>query len=323
VSHETYPVRRVLLEDGSLHLDVEPELLSLVERWLPRLPETEMGAAEGTATIEVVRGEPFGRQPPQAEPTLEVGSAVAWVMPEDDGVLLQGSGGKREGLVDLTRLRATLRAGSEGSSAAGADLYSMLTVSAAMLLGRLGRALLHAAAVVTPAGKGWLLAGDARSGKSTTCVNLVQEGWDFLSDDQVVLYRNATIDSLCIEGWPRPFHVDEGWEEGTPRERRLELDPFGLGTGEWRRTAVLGGALFPRVRAGEPTVLEPAAPADALAGLIRQSPWLLADPSTSERILGMLQAAALGPAFKLFLGRDTFHDSERLLECLRPLLSGG
>src|SRR5207245_6776974 len=70
---------------------------------------------------------------------------------------------------------------------AAGDVYSMLTVATALLLAGLGRALVHAAAVVHPDGGAWLLVGDARSGKSTTCATLVSAGWGYLSDDQVVL----------------------------------------------------------------------------------------------------------------------------------------
>jgi hypothetical protein len=313
----------ILLEDGSLQLEVEPGLLSLVERWLPRLPLRPTSAAEAIATIDVVRGHPIGIEAPTDEPTLELGTVVAWVVPEDEGVLLRGSGGNREGLVDLAGLRATLRAGLEESTAARSDIYSMLTVSAALLLGRLNRALLHAAAVETPSGEGWILAGDARSGKSTTCLNLIQSGWDYLSDDQVVLYRNATTDSFCIEGWARPFHVDEGWQEGTPGGRRVTFDPAALRSGAWRKTTVLSGVILTEVRPDRATELEPLAPTDALVGLIRQSPWLLADRAVAPSMLEMLRRVASGAAFRLFLGRDTYRDGGRLLQCLRPLLADG
>src|SRR5690606_33365128 len=101
-----------------------------------------------------------------------------------------------------------------GAPTACADLYSMLTLSAALLLGRLERTPIHAAAVVAPNGQALLLAGDARVGKSTTTVNLITAGWDYLSDDQIVLERAGA--DLRVEGWPRLFYLDEGWEAGTP-----------------------------------------------------------------------------------------------------------
>lgn len=323
MSVETHPTRIPLLEDGSLQLAVEAGLMPRVERWLPRLPVGPAGTGKAIATIDVVRGGPIGIEAPTDEPTLELGSVVVWVVPENDGVLLRGSDGSREGLLDLAGLRATLRAGGEDSAAARADVHSMLTISAALLLGRLKRALLHAAAVETPAGEGWLLAGDARSGKSTACLNLIQSGWDYLSDDQVVLYRNVTFDSFGIEGWPRPFHVDEGWREGKPGGQRVTIDPSAVGPGAWRRSATLAGLLLTDVRPARPTEIEPLAPADALVGLIRQSPWLLADRAVAPEMLEMLRHVASRPAFRLYLGLDTYSDGERLLRCLQPLLGDG
>ena len=81
---------------------------------------------------------------------------------------------------------ARLRVDPAIGPSAATDLYSMLTISAALLCAGLGRALLHAAAVVAPDGTAWLLVGDARSGKSTTCANLARGcgggGWGYLSD---------------------------------------------------------------------------------------------------------------------------------------------
>src|SRR3989441_8434802 len=101
------------------------------------------------------------------------------------------------------------------------DLYSMLTISAALLLARLERALVHAAAVVAPDGHAWLLAGDARSGKSTSCATLAAAGWGYVSDDQVVLA--AREDGVEVEGWLRPFHLDRNGEGGEPTGERREV----------------------------------------------------------------------------------------------------
>jgi hypothetical protein len=81
----------------------------------------------------------------------------------------------------------------------------------------------------------------------------------------------------------------------------------------------LAGLLLTDVRPARPTQIEPLAPADALVGLIRQSPWLLADRAVAPDMLELLRQVAAGPAFRLHLGRDAFHDRERLLRCLRPL----
>ena len=72
------------------------------------------------------------------------------------------------------------------------ELQGALTLSSALLLGRIGRALIHAAAVVDPFDRGWLLVGDSHAGKTTTCATLISAGWRFVADDQVVLRTDGS-----------------------------------------------------------------------------------------------------------------------------------
>ena len=197
----------------------------------------------------------------------------------------------------------------------------MLTASAALLAGRRGRAVLHAAAAITPDGGAWMLVGDAWAGKSTTTATLVAARWDYLSDDQVVL-GDAT-GGLALEGWPRTAHLDAGWRRGAPEGRRVDADLARLGGGRWRRAAPLAGILLPGVAPDEPTVLAPAPASRALEALLRQSPWLLADRDAAPGILALLTRAASLPAFSLRLGRDTFARPDALLAILTELPARG
>jgi hypothetical protein len=195
----------------------------------------------------------------------------------------------------------------------------MLTISAALLLGRSGRALVHAAAVVSPKGEVWLLTGDARSGKSTTSANLISRGWNYLSDDQVIL--RGVDKGILVEGLPRPFHLDEGWGGGSPQQVRRTVDPMTLGPGRLIEAAPLGGLFFPRVNADRPTDAEDISPAHAMAALVRQSPWLLADRSAAPQVVGVLRTACGGRRYGLSLGLDTFGNANLLEERLQPAVS--
>lgn len=314
------PVRRSLLEDGALRLEIDSRLLGAVETWLPLLPETSDTTVIPSALISVQQGSASTAGPPDCAPSLQLGTVSASMSADGDRMFLRGSAGGATGVIQLSDHRAEILAGRGAPAQLVSDLYSMLTISAAILLGRLGRALVHSAAVVAPGGGGWLLAGDAGSGKSTTCVNLISSAWDYISDDQVVLYRGVASDAIGVEGWPRPFHVDVGWEEGELRGRRRSMNPSEVGPGRWRRTATLSGTVFPEVVAEARTRLERLTGADALSRLVRQTPWLLADRFSSERILALLVAVAERPAFRLRLGRDGYSDRDRLLDCLQPLL---
>ncbi|HEX6037553.1 hypothetical protein [Longimicrobium sp.] len=300
---------RSLLHDGRLRVEAHPRLLPLLTRWLPLLPEDTPAHPAGS----VVRVLPSADAPPAAPAhrrTLHLGGVDAWV--EDDSAFFDG-GAEVWGSVTLADGVSELRVaeGAEASVSAMWALYSACTLSAALLLGRMGRALAHAAAVAPPDGDAWLLVGDSHAGKTTTCANLVAAGWRYLSDDHVVLWRDGD-GRAAVEGWPRPFHLDLGYESGTVVRQRGETDPRERWPGAWRRTAPLAGMLFPRVEAPAPTALHPAEAGGALSGLLRQSPWLLADRACAPRVLDLLRDAALLPAHALRLGLDTYTDPARL-----------
>ncbi|HEX2081601.1 MAG TPA: hypothetical protein VHG08_28110 [Longimicrobium sp.] len=302
---------RSLLEDGLLRVEVHPRLLSALARWLPLVPP-DTPAAPGGAAIRIFPVDDGVPAParPDGPRTLRLGVVDAWI--ESDRALLLGPSGMH-GLVRLAEGAAELRAPADGAEpdAVAWDLYSACTVSCALLLGRLGRALVHAAAVAPPGAPAWLLVGDTHAGKTTTSANLLRAGWSYLSDDHVVLGRDAD-GGITVEGLPRPFHLDEGWEAGEVVRRRGSTDPRARWPGRWRRTAPLAGLLFPRVEADAPTALGPFAAADALAALLRQSPWLLADRGCAPAVLDLLRATALLPTHALRLGRDTYADPARL-----------
>ena len=309
-----------LLADGQLTLAVEAGLGAAVERWLPRHRQGIVVSEDSqAAVIRVTRGTPAEAAIAVGDsPTLRLGTASAWVSPAVGEVALRGAS-QATSSVDLRRSRAVCGIPTDVDIVrAGVDVYSMLTISAALLLGRMRRALVHAGATVAPDGRAWLLVGDSHAGKSTTVVNLITAGWHYLSDDQVVLSA-AEQGTVMVEGWPRPFHLDEGWTHGTPSGARGTVDPARLGPGEWRPTAPLGGLLFPRVRAHAPTSLTPIARSDALGRLVRQSPWLLADRGAAAAVLALLQSAVSGGCYAASLGLDSYRDAERLTEALRPL----
>jgi hypothetical protein len=317
----TSPTLFSLLSDGGLRVEAEPALVVLLRRWLPLLPYGETASGDG-AVIRLVSGDPGSVAPMAGAPALRLGSAEAWVDAAAGRAVFRCAAGSR-GWADLVHGTATLipaAFGEETREAVAWDVYSMCTVACALLLGRMHRSLAHAAAVVAPDGGAWLLAGDTHAGKSTTSVNLIESGWRFVSDDHVVLFRDGD-GRIAVEGWPRRFHLDEGWGDGSPLHRRGEIDPHARWPGRWQRTAPLAGLLFPRVDANLPTTLAPVPAAEALAGLMRQSPWLLADRACAAEVLAFLRAACERPAYTLRLGLDTYRDTGRLLEVLRPLWS--
>jgi hypothetical protein len=232
-------------------------------------------------------------------------------------VLLREPEGRVSALVDPAAGEARVRlAVPEGQhEQVGPEVFGVLMVCAGLLLGRTCRTLVHAGAVLAPDGRAWLLCGGPFCGKTSSIVGLVRAGWDYLADDYVVLGR-AGADALEVEGWPRRFNLDVGYRAGSSRGVRRRVEPSGFGPGRWRSRARLGGLLFPRVRADQPTSASPVSAMDALAGLLPQSPWLAADGPAAPMLLDLLREASALPAHALSLGSDCYEDPAPLARLL-------
>lgn len=290
-----------------------------VSAWMPLSHRTRHTSARAKREIRLRIDERAGASfapAPNARPQLRLGKVHAWS--SADGRRLELLGGVTAGVVDFRSGRADLTATSGQASEAGAhthEIHSLLTLVSGVLLTGLGAALSHAGAVVVPGGGALLLVGDSHTGKSTTCVNLAMQGWGFLSDDQTVL--RDVEGRMVVEGWLRTFHLDRGWGSGAPAGLRENAAPLELAPGRWQPSAACAGLLLTGIAPDQPTRLTPVSAGEALANLIRQSPWLLADPAAAPAGLALLTRVAEAPAFRLSLGLDTFEDGARLASLIR------
>ncbi|MEO8563498.1 MAG: hypothetical protein ABI601_15570 [bacterium] len=317
-----------LLHDGALVVTVDDALLPLVRPWLPLHAEPSAKVHAGQehgAVIDVTTGTDVGDADDATDdaPALVLFAGVRARELPDEAIALTGASAAR-GLISLVARRARIAPppaprDESAETRLPADVYAMLTLCAAFLVGRLGGALVHAGAVVDPEGRAWLLAGDTHAGKTTTCVSLVDAGWSFLADDQVVLRRDDAGE-LVAEGWPRHAHLDEGWSDSVVTGTRAALDLRARWGDRWRRRAPVGGMLFPDVAADAPTSVSPVHAATAFAALVRQSPWLMADRGAAPVVLDLLREASDRPAFALTLGRDGYARGDVIAERLAPAL---
>ena len=318
------PLHAALTGDGALALSVDRELAAAVAPWLPthlRLAARPRATAPAARLVVRVapRAAPAAASPAR-RPDLVAGDLRLW----RDGERMRlgtASGAGWTGVVDLARRHATLTAPADAfPEPPRATLHPMLLLATAYLLGRLGRALVHGAALIAPDGRAWLLVGDTHAGKTTTCATLVDAGWHYCADDHAILQPSAA--GLVVEGWPRVFHLDAGWDAGTPAGGpRRDVDAFARWPGRWRLAAPLGGVLCPRVDADAATTLAPLDAPARLAAIVRQSPWLAADPTAAPALLALLQRAAARPGAALRLGPDTFRRPAPLAAVLAPLVA--
>jgi hypothetical protein len=310
-----------LLSDDALVVRTDVAHTELVASWLP-LHAAPPTRRELRATIDVV-AEERSAAPDDGDAPLLLRFGGVRVHAADGDVLHLAGASAARGRIDLSAKHATISAPPAPTAAPPAsplaiDVYSMLTLSAAFLVGRLGGALVHAGGAVDPDGRAWLLVGDTHAGKTTTCVSLVAAGgWRYLADDQVVL-RSASDGALVAEGWPRRAHLDEGFRDSVVTGSRATVDLRTRWGDRWIPRAPLGGVLLPEVNAERPTALAVAADAAAFTALVRQSPWLMADRAMTGGVMQLLRDAASHPAFSLSLGRDSYARGDVLAERLSP-----
>lgn len=312
----TVPPPRDLLGDGALALAVDPLLEPPLERWAWPLTDLMPVTGQPGAVIAARAVDVCTLAAPAGEPTFHARYMGAWVETEAGIVRLAGGEAEVMGHVDLVASQAEVqmaRGASSPPEVRELALYGAVWIAAALLLGRQQRVMMHAAAVLAPDGGAWLLAADTHGGKTSTCINLIRAGCDYLSDDHVVIGTDPDTGTLQAMGWPRRFHLDEGFEAGQSTGRRAPVDPERYGPGRRRTAAPLAGVLLSRVQADAPTQATPVHASVALGRLIRHSPWLLADRAAAPRLLDVMKHVAEFPAYELVLGRDTYADPAALL----------
>src|SRR5438105_1674051 len=132
-----------LFHDGALQVVVDDDLLDLVEPWLPTPPLTGEPRSEPLARITVGRTTP-NRPDALVGRTIVAGNIDVHVDASRGWAILDGEAIGCSGFVDLDTLDATL-AVEHRTSAALESMQMMLTVTAALLMQRLGRAMMHSA----------------------------------------------------------------------------------------------------------------------------------------------------------------------------------
>ncbi len=85
-------------------------------------------------------------------------------------------------------------------------LFVIVTLSLLTLLQRRGLFAIHGAALATKDGRAVVIVGPSDSGKSTLSLNIAMAGWDYLSDDSILLWDNGS--RIEVRPFRRHFGVD-------------------------------------------------------------------------------------------------------------------
>lgn len=194
-------------------------------------------------------------------------------------------------------------------------------VGAIVRLRQRGRYLVHAAGVVDPDGRAWLLAGDSGSGKSTLAYALARTGWTVLGDDGVLIERSG--DRLRAHPWRDPLRVSRALAGSFPEvassalttahddpRERVSIAMHGA------RSAPVAAIVF--IERAAQLEITATGPVSALTALVRQSPWVILDDEYARPHLELLRHAASQPVFRL---RHTPAELHSIASVLRGVMA--
>jgi hypothetical protein len=188
-----------------------------------------------------------------------------------------------------------------------------------VLLRRIGWFHLHAATAIDPDGRGWLVAGNAEAGKSTTAALLAASGWRVGTDDAAFLERHG--ERVVVHTCHAPIALRKGGRRLLARAGGIALPARGK-VGFWPED--LGGVWTPLVdpeiiiftSVGDThTAAEPLARSAAVAELVRWSAWVMLELHLAQRHLDVLtRLTHQARCYRVTLGSDLFARPNRLIE---------
>lgn len=199
-----------------------------------------------------------------------------------------------------------------------------------MALRRCGLYELHAAGVAQPeSGAGALIIGASGSGKSTLTVRLALSGWQYISDDFILLYESAggaearglrrvfalTEATVATCDLPRIDEATRPTSEFDPCKRRL--DPQVMFPAGFTESCLPKALFFPMVTAQATSHVIGLTQYEAMAQLIRVCPWACYDtPVAREHLHVLSRLARQCVSYLLKSGRDIFERPDFASELL-------
>ncbi len=189
------------------------------------------------------------------------------------------------------------------------------------LLRRAGWHHVHGATAIDPCGRGWLVTGNTRAGKSTLAALLASRGWPVGTDDNAFLAAGA--ERVVVMASYAPIALRRGGQEllapkvggFNPARGRYACTVEQLG-GAWAPWVDPQVLWFPTVGTDR-TIVEPITSREALTELVRWSAWVILEPELAQGHLELLKRlAGQARSFRATLGRDLFDNPDRLSELI-------
>lgn len=199
-------------------------------------------------------------------------------------------------------------------------LAQIVSHSVSAALRRCGIFELHSGAAISlKHGKSILICGPSGTGKSTLTLQLAATGWNYLSDDVMLL--SAERDKVRATGLRRFFaltretaagsglpEVNQLLSKGYPNDfAKQRLEPAGLFPAAEECWPDL--IYFPKITGKAASQMRELSPAETMSRLIRLCPWSCYDRAVARQFLDALaKLVKQSVSFDLFAGNDLMGD---------------
>jgi hypothetical protein len=182
---------------------------------------------------------------------------------------------------------------------------------------------LHAAVLVRN-GRGVMLLAESDAGKSTTAFQLVRQGWQFVSDDSVLLRetnRGIEVRSMrphfCLDAGSERYFPELGgrdWPEMVRDEVKWRVDAEVLYPGRFVSSCRPATIVLPSMTGAVHSTLAPTSSRSVVPALLQQSGFRLAVGSERAerhfRLIGRLLQQCT--TYRFEAGQDVLEDGPRV-----------
>lgn len=205
--------------------------------------------------------------------------------------------------------------------------YNFFLVGLIQLLAPLGIYDLHAAGLIRD-GISYLFLGESGSGKSTTALSLVRQGWHYISDDALLLRSSSDgvealsfrkkffIDPILTRRYPEiaPY-LEESSTNGGCAKRFLNLES--VYPDRFRSSCIPKVLIYTRIVSQPESLLVPIDQTSAFIRLMRQSASLFFKRQEVNVHLDALKwLVCQADSYELLAGRDLYERPEKISDFL-------
>ncbi|CAG0939867.1 HPr kinase/phosphorylase [Candidatus Brocadiaceae bacterium] len=204
--------------------------------------------------------------------------------------------------------------------------YNFFLIGLIHLLAPLGIYDLHAAALMRD-GIGYLFLGESGSGKSSTALSLVRQGWHYVSDDALLVRPSA--DGIEVLAFRKHFYLDpvlahkfpeiaphlKGSAMGDHTKRFLDIDA--VYPGRFLPVCIPGVLIYTQIVPQPESTLIPIDKTTAFIRLMRQSASLFFKrQAVNVHLEAMKRLVSQSYSYELLAGRDLYERPERISDFL-------